>query len=128
MTQKNGQENYRETVEYVSSEIIDLPSYTRYRSGTNDYSTESTSVITIVDRDGLRHKGIWELNWSTLSAGIFSRQTDGIQQLKIEPDVFPVRVLYHAFMEYVSYDFQSHSRQSSDYYWVKYILDEDGKK
>ena len=128
MTQKNDKEDYPESVSYVSSEIIDLPSYTRYRNGTNDYSTESTSIIAIVDRKGVRHDGIWEQNWSSLSTGISSRQTDGVQQLKIEPGVFPVRVLYCAFMEYVSYDFQSHSRQSSEYFWVKYILDKDGEK
>ena len=128
MAQKNDKEDYPESVSYVSSEIIDLPSHTRHRNGTNDYSTESTSVITIVDRVGIRHEGIWEQNWSTLSTGVFSRQVDGVQQLKIEHDVFPVRVLYRAFREYVSYDFQSHCQQSSEYYWVKYIFDEDGKK
>ena len=128
MTQKNDKEDYPESVSYVSSEIIDLPTYTRYRNGTNDYSTESTSVIEIVDREGIRHDGIWEQNWSTLSTGAFSRQADGVQQLKIKHGVFPVRVHYCAFREYVSYAFQSHSQQSSEYYWVKYIPDDGYKK
>ena len=121
MTDQDDREDHPEIVEHVSVEVIELQSSTRYRNGTNDYSSETRKIVLIVDREGTRHDGIWEQDWGTLSAGIATRQSAQGQQLSIKRSACPVRVLYHTFREYVSYDFQSHCQQSSEDYWVKYV-------
>jgi len=122
---RDSRDDYPETIELVSLEVIELCSSTRYRSGTNDYSSEKIRVIAVIDCKGIRHEGIWEQDWSTLSAGITTRQDNQGQQLRIKRSVCPVRVLYQEFREYVSYDFQSHCQQSTEHYWVKYVLDQE---
>jgi len=128
MTEQDDREDYPEIVEHVSVEVIKLHSSSHHRKGTNDYSSETRKIVAIVDREGTRHDGTWKQDWATLSAGIATRQTAQGQQLNIKRSACPVRVLYHAFSEYVSYDCQNHCQQSSKDYWIMYLSDEGDTK
>lgn len=52
MTDQDDREDYPETVEKVSFDVIELHSSARYRNGTNDYSRGIRKIVAIVDPFG----------------------------------------------------------------------------
>ena len=68
-------------------------------------------------------EGVWMDAWQEVSPGIKTRIEKGTCQVKIYRSTCPVRVLYHDFYEYISYDHYEHCSSSSNFYWVRYESD-----
>ena len=122
MERDNSKDYPEETVSF-KSECFQLESHIFYRGGTNDYSKDGTSIHKIVNNKGIVVEGVWMDAWQEISPGIKTRIEKGNCQVRIYRSACPVRVLYHDFYEYISYDHYEHCSSSSNFYWIRYESD-----
>jgi hypothetical protein len=115
----------RETVTVVTRDFVEVRSSFHHHEGTNDYTNSGTEIVEIVTRDGESVQPVWKSDWTTLTAGVETRDDGGTRRLRILARACPVRVRLRNFHEYVSYTDSEHCSSSTTYAWVRYVQKSD---
>jgi hypothetical protein len=108
----------------MTGDSIELESARYHRNGSNDYSNWGTTIVEVVDRNGVSHTLGSHQDWHELAPGITARADGRGVRVRIARAACPVRVRYQSFNEYVSWDNYEHNSYWTTNHWVRYLAGE----
>lgn len=113
-------EDYRESVQKLGSEFLEVPSRAWHNEGSNDYKNTYIDIVKIVDREGKEHDPVWGEEPVEVIPGVTTRKEDRGHLVRIARGACPLRVLFREYFEYVSYDSWEHNSSWTSYWWIRY--------
>jgi hypothetical protein len=112
----------RESTSVLSGESVEIHSWFHHHEGSNDYTNSRTDIVAIEDREGRTLAPVWAPQWTSIAAGVETRDDGSTHRVRIAASACPIRVRFSDFHEYVSYTDSEHCSSSIRHYIVRYVV------